>query len=552
VGIDDVARLTAGQEALKGGAWETARETFQTLLAVEETPEALFGLGTALWWLGDMRGTMDHLERAYAGFRRGGDAMYAAACALRLGFHCRAHLANHAAAAGWLARGARLVEEHALDALRGELVLMRAYLEDDPEISERHAQEAIAIGRRMADLDLELCGMSQLGAALVAQGRIERGVALLDEAMAGCLGGEPGSFDTVAFTGCTTMVACARCADFERAMQWVRATERFAARHGAPFLAAECRLIYARVLFARGELGPAEDAAKATIEACRGEVRSYHGEALAMLAEIRLAQGRIEEAERLLRGFEGEPSLVPVLARLQIARGKPELAAATVERRVDVATGDAIERALLLEILGEAEVASGQHEAAAQRGLALVEIGERLGCRLILARGHRLRGYALSHDDPTAARRHLDIALDTFVQMEMAYEAASTCLRLAHALAAAQPEIAVEEARRALAAFEEMAAGGRADAAAALLRRLGVKAARLGPRAHETLTKREHEVLALLGEGLSNPEIAKRLFVSRKTVEHHVAHVLEKLGLRSRAEAAAEAVRRCGSNPPPK
>jgi hypothetical protein len=64
--------------------------------------------------------------------------------------------------------------------------------------------------------DLELCGMSQLGAVLVAQGRIEQGVALLDEAMAGCLGGEPGSFDTVAFTGCTTMVACARCADRAR------------------------------------------------------------------------------------------------------------------------------------------------------------------------------------------------------------------------------------------------------------------------------------------------------------------------------------------------
>ena len=62
------------------------------------------------------------------------------------------------------------------------------------------------------------------------------------------------------------------------------------------------------------------------------------------------------------------------------------------------------------------------------------------------------------------------------------------------------------------------------------------------------LSLREREVLELLGQGLRNREIAERLVVSEATVKTHVRHVLEKLRLRNRAEAAAFAARGRGAS----
>ena len=66
-------------------------------------------------------------------------------------------------------------------------------------------------------------------------------------------------------------------------------------------------------------------------------------------------------------------------------------------------------------------------------------------------------------------------------------------------------------------------------------------AAPASTRAH--LTPREVEVLALIEEGLRNRQIADRLFVSAKTVDHHVGAILRKLGVHTRGEAAAAARR---------
>ena len=127
-----------------------------------------------------------------------------------------------------------------------------------------------------------------------------------------------------------------------------------------------------------------------------------------------------------------------------------------------------------------------------------------------------------------------------FARAELPLEAASSRLELATALVDTRPEVALAEARAALASFEAIHAQRQAAAAAALLRSLGTRPASPRPGG-AALTKREAEVLELLGLGLSNPEIADRLFISRKTVEHHVSNLLAKLGLRGRAEAAAYA-----------
>jgi DNA-binding NarL/FixJ family response regulator len=117
-------------------------------------------------------------------------------------------------------------------------------------------------------------------------------------------------------------------------------------------------------------------------------------------------------------------------------------------------------------------------------------------------------------------------------------EVAITRLELARAVAAHSPEVAVAAAKSALGAFERLDAARYADAAGALLRSLGAPI-RTGPKGVGTLTRRETEVLELIGAGLSNAEIGERLFITRKTVEHHVSNVLAKLGLRNRAQAVA-------------
>jgi DNA-binding CsgD family transcriptional regulator/tetratricopeptide (TPR) repeat protein len=104
------------------------------------------------------------------------------------------------------------------------------------------------------------------------------------------------------------------------------------------------------------------------------------------------------------------------------------------------------------------------------------------------------------------------------------------------------------ELRAALTVLDDLGARATAAAARRRMRELGMTSIPRGPRAATRaapagLTAREQEVLALLSEGLPDREISQRLFISERTVHHHVSAVLAKVGVSSRTAAAREAAR---------
>ena len=132
----------------------------------------------------------------------------------------------------------------------------------------------------------------------------------------------------------------------------------------------------------------------------------------------------------------------------------------------------------------------------------------------------------------------LRMAVRHFAAAHLPLERARAQLALAEAVAESDPGVAVAEARQAAETFAWLGASTELDRTSMLLRSLGSRLYRV-PRPDDPLTGREHDVLLLIADGLSNPEIADRLFLSRKTVAHHVSNVLAKLGVRNRGEAAA-------------
>jgi DNA-binding NarL/FixJ family response regulator len=532
--------------ALAEGRWGDARVAFEQVLAHGDTAEACFGLAVALWWLGENHACVVRCSHAYALFRQAGKAESAAQCAVWLAITYKANFANFAAANGWIGRAERLLAPLEPGPLHGWVWVARAYRMADLDTAEDLAVRAVDVARSAGDVDLELVALSQLGLVRVGKGETAAGFALIDEAMAAALAGERSTLDTVVYTCCDMLNACELASDIERAVQWCKVADDFVDTYGCPFLYAECRIYYGSVLTAKGRWDDAERELGAGLRITEGTCPGLHAKALTRMAALRIRQGRLEDAEQLLallgEGVEAEAEHALSLAALLLARGDAPAASRNLEQRMHHLEENRAHLATALDLVVDAHLVTGDlmgGDAAARRlaEVALAAGSDRLGAMAAGAEGR----VSMARGDSEAAAAHLEAALKMWSRLKLPFELARTHFELASVLAVRQPDVAVDHARRALVAFETIGAALDADRVAALLRSLGVTA-RTGAKGVGLLTAREQEVLRLLGAGLSNPEIAERLYVSRKTASHHVSSILTKLNLRNRAEAAAYAV----------
>jgi len=552
VNAEQPSEIAAGLAALAVGDWEAARLAFAAAVDENEAPEALEGLGRALWWLQDQDGAIQGFERAYAGFRGRGDARRAAMAALWLAREYSAAYGNTAASNGWHARAEGLLREADVGLERGWLALTRAERAGTPADMEEHASEALEIGRRFEDPDLEAAALVRTGHAQVASGDVEAGMTKIDEAMAAATGGEVHGLETIGDVICVGIAACELAADWQRIEQWGQVIEGWIRGHNHVAVLGFCYACCAEMFVASGQWEMAEGMLAEGLSAMQAAnlcARCVHP--AAKLAELRLLQGRIEEAEQLLAGYEELPEATHALSSLYLARGETVMAAAVLLRRLNAIGDDNVLAAPFLALLVDVQLEQGNAEGADVAAARLESVAGRSSLPRVVAMAEFARGRVLATvGDPDAPRR-LEAAMSAFAAQSLTLDAARARFHMARSVEGTQLEVAIGEGRTALAEFERLGAPRDADKAAAFLRGHGV-AGRTGPKGLGLLSRREQEVLALLGEGLTNAEIAARLYISTKTAGHHVSSILAKLQVRGRAEAAAYAIRFAGEIPDPK
>jgi DNA-binding CsgD family transcriptional regulator len=538
--VDDL--IEEGYAALRVGDSAAARHAFDSVLLTEQSGAAMEGSARADYLDHAYSTAVEWWGSAYEVYRRDGAGVGAIRVARTLAYMYLSIMGDGAVGQGWLARATSLLADEGPCPESGWVSLNQGMFESTRQAKESRFREALAHAREMSDSSLEFASLAYLGASLVHEDRVDEGMLLLDEALAAVAGRDVDDFTVVEEIFCQLFAACEYAHDVDRADQWIRVGEDTAARRNLPAVAAFCRTHYGGLLTAAGRWGEADEALSDAVHIWGLGHSSLRPGALARLAELRVRQGRFEEAEQLLAGLDGNVEAARPLAVTHLERGEPDRAIDVLVRALEEVDPTSVAAGTLWATLVEARLASGNNDEAAAAADELASCAEQHSGPYLRATAAFARGrlcLAETTGDPCGCLRE---ALSGFTKARTPLELAQSRFELAKALASEQPSLALAEARAALEGFEQLPAARQADAVAALMRSLGSHQ-RSTQRTSGELTKREAEVLELLGHGLTNPEIADRLFISRKTVEHHVSRLLAKLGLRSRSEAAVYATR---------
>ncbi len=221
---------------------------------------------------------------------------------------------------------------------------------------------------------------------------------------------------------------------------------------------------------------------------------------------------------------------------MTLERGAAAAAATEIDRLLaQVSDAEPTTRAGALELGARASIAAGDGAAATRAADELRRIAQTLDPAPLGAAASAVEGALLFFQkDAAGAVSCFEAAIAGYEQSGAPFETARVRLDLATALAATGQAAAAErETRRALETFQAL--GAERDA-----RRAQDRLAKPG-KGKGKLTGRQIEILRLVAQGLSNPEIAARLKLSDHTVKRHVANLLTKLGLPTRAAAAVYA-----------
>jgi DNA-binding CsgD family transcriptional regulator len=530
-----IDQLRQAREAFERRDWALASQRLQSVgdLSVADT----MALATAAFLIGDADEAVRALQAGYQDSIKKGDALGAVRFAFWLGFVLNTR-GEMAVGGGWVARAERLLESQPEDIVERGYLLIHEFFQHlfrgDFARAEETAARVVQAGRRFQDADLVAQGLNCLGRIMIYSGRVREGLALLDEAMVGISAGEVSPI-IAGSVYCSMIEACQELSDFSRAASWTIALTRWCDAQPSlvPFTG-QCSLHRGQIMRLRGAYDEAlaEFALAQRRYQAEGTIAPA-GRALAEQGDVLRIRGKLDEAEAAYRqaaelGHEPQPGLL--LAWL--ARGRTAAAIPAVRRLLAEAQGP-VRRSWLLPASVQAMVAAQLLEEARQYSDELSTIASAFGSSALqAAAAYAGATVELASGEMGEALRQARDSSRLWSDIGSPYETARARVLVARALRelgdedSARSELAVARG-----SFAEMGAAPAIEEVDKLLHR-----ARPGG-----LTEREVEVLKLVAEGRSNPDIARALVLSQKTVERHLSNIFTKLAVPSRTAAAAYA-----------